>query len=47
MTKTNGRLIAILIIIATVSAMLSGCDLLFGQKSDDTVKFDEKMDAST
>ena len=47
MTKTNGRFIAILIIIATVSAMFSGCDLLFGQKSDDTVKFDEKMDAST
>ena len=27
--------------------MFSGCDLIFGQKPDDTVNYDEKMDAST
>ena len=47
MTKINGRFIAILLIVATVSAMFSGCDLIFGQKPDGTVNYDEKMDAST
>ena len=42
MTKINGRFIAILLIIATVSAMFSGCDLIFGQKPDGTVNYDEK-----
>ena len=47
MTKINGRFIALLLIVATVSAMLSGCDLFFGHKSNGTVNYDEKMDAST
>ncbi|MBR7111594.1 MAG: hypothetical protein IKC75_01530, partial [Clostridia bacterium] len=47
MTKINGRFIALLLIVATVSPMFSGCDLIFGQKSDGTVNYDEKMDSST
>ena len=47
MTKTSRRFIALLLVVATVSVMLSGCDLIFGQKTDDTVNYDEKMDAST
>ena len=47
MTKINGRFIALLLIVATVLAMFSGCDLIFGQKPDGTVNYDEKMDAST
>ena len=47
MTKINGRFIALLLIVATASAMLSGCALIFGHKSNGTVNYDEKMDAST
>ena len=47
MTKINGRFIVLLLIVATVSAMFSGCDLIFGEKSNGMVNYDEKMDAAT
>ena len=47
MTKINGRFIALLLIVATVSTILSGCDLIFDQQPNGTVNYDEKMDVST